>query len=43
MRTFLNYFLEKDPDHAEDSEMPEVLGIRGSTPRVVSECNVLQA
>ncbi len=43
VRTFLNYFLEKDLDHAEASEMPEALGIRGRTPRVASEGNVLQA
>jgi uncharacterized membrane protein len=41
VRTFLNYFLEKDLDHAEASEIPEAGEIRNSPPRLPSDRNAL--
>jgi uncharacterized membrane protein len=42
VRTFLNYFLEKDLDHAAASEIPEAGEIRSSPPRIASDRNILQ-
>jgi uncharacterized membrane protein len=42
VRTFLNYFLEKDLDHAEASGIPEGRDTRASPSRVTPDRNVLQ-
>ena len=42
VRTFLNYFLEKDMDPAEASEIPEAREILGSPGRLKSDRNALQ-